>query len=471
MKKIYFIAWLFASMMCVGLSSCGDDPDITETPGSETDPGTDEDEGSGTETDPGEDTTDKLYADVHFILSCSEDLLDYATPQVTYVNEEGESVTVQIADSEWEENEDIDFDVTFDDASFDAKIMKWTKTIRFEEFPIDDEMTVTYLPKANMPAYDKTRFNMFYRNLTIAMDFVDEKNSHSCSSSPQYSDVSYNLRFTLDEITEFYIEDMGVPYINQNEYRTNAIILGADNDAIKEIISDYQDIQGISVQSDGTYALKYDTDDLPVFKEEPKVDITYTLNCSADLLEHAIPEVTYTGDDGKAVTYQLDMSDFEVNERVNKWAQHLHGDELLAEGEEDARIMKWTKQIHYDNLQAVDDEMTVRYIPKDDTEKLRISHIYHNLSTTFCLVNTDGDIRWFTSANKIKSDTVEGENRLAWKFIDSKGNPVFIETTSFADQKYLDSDGNPRKTGDMIVQSYEDYQGYHIESDGTYIQK
>lgn len=458
-------------MMCVGLSSCGDDPDITETPGPETNPGTDEDEGSGTETDPGEDTTYKLYADVHFILSCSEDLLDYATPQVTYVNEEGESVTVQIADSEWEENEDIDFDITFDDASFDAKIMKCTKTIRFEEFPIDDEMTVTYLPKANMPAYNKTRFNMFYRNLTIAMDFVDEKNSHSCSSSPQYSDVSYNLRFTLDEITEFYIEDMGVPYINQNEYRTNGIILGADNDAIKKIISDYQDVQVISVKSDGTYALKYDTDDLPVFKEEPKVDITYTLNCSADLLEHAIPEVTYIGDDGKAVTYQLDMSDFEVNERVNKWAQHLHGDELLTEGEEDARIMKWTKQIHYDNLQAVDDEMTVRYIPKDDTEKLRISHIYHNLSTTFCLVNTDGDTRCVTSANKIKSDTVEGENQLVWKFIDSKGNPVFIETTSFADKEYIDSDGNPRKAGDMIVQSYEDYQGYHIESDGTFIQK
>lgn len=38
MKKIYFIAWLFTSMMCVGLSSCGDDPDITETPDSETDP-------------------------------------------------------------------------------------------------------------------------------------------------------------------------------------------------------------------------------------------------------------------------------------------------------------------------------------------------------------------------------------------------------------------------------------------------
>lgn len=144
---------------------------------------------------------------------------------------------------------------------------------------------------------------------------------------------------------------------------------------------------------------------------------------------------------------------------------------MLTEGEEDARILKWTKQIHYDNLQAVDDEMTVRYIPKDDTEKLRISHIYHNLSTTFCLVNTDGDTRWFTSANKIKSDTVEGENQLVWKFIDSKGNPVFIETTSFADQEYIDSDGNPRKAGDMIVQSYEDYQGYHIESDGTFIQK
>lgn len=61
MKKIYFIAWLFASMMCVGLSSCGDDPDITETPGPETDPGTDEDEGSGTETDPGNQEPHYLF--------------------------------------------------------------------------------------------------------------------------------------------------------------------------------------------------------------------------------------------------------------------------------------------------------------------------------------------------------------------------------------------------------------------------
>lgn len=349
MKKIYFIAWLFVSMICVGLSSCGEDPDIMEIPGSETDLGTDENEGVGTETDPEEDTT-YMYADVHFILSCSEDLLDYVTPQVTYINEEGLSVTVQIADSEWVENDAIDFGITFDDASFDAKIMKCTKTFRFKEFPIDNEMMVTYFPRANMPDYDKTRLNMFYHNLTATMDFVDEKNNHSFSTSPQYPDVSYKLHFTLDEITEFYIEDMGIPYIDQNEYRTYGFILGADNDAIKEIISDYQDIQGISVKSDGTYALKYDTDDLPVFKEEPKVDITYTLNCSADLLEHAIPEVTYTGDDGKTVTYQLDVSDFKVNERVNKWAKHLHGDDLLTEGEEDARIMKWIKQVHYEKL-------------------------------------------------------------------------------------------------------------------------
>lgn len=468
MKKIYFIAWLFVSMICVGLSSCGEDPDIMEIPGSETDPGTDENEGAGTETDPEEDTT-YMYADVHFILSCSEDLLDYVTPQVTYINEAGRSVTVQIAESEWMENEAIDFGITFDDASFDAKIMKCTKTFRFKEFPIDNEMMVTYLPRANMPDYDKTRLNMFYHNLTVAMDFVDEKNNHSFSTSPP--DVSYKLHFTLDEITEFYIEDMGIPYIDQNEYRTYGFILGADNDVIKEIIGDYQDVQGISVESDGTYMLKYDQDDLPVFKKEPKVDITYTLNCSADLLEHANPEVTYTGDDGKTVTYQLEMSDFEVNERVNKWAKHLHGDENLRLTDEDARIMKWTKQIHYENLQAVDDEMTVRYIPKDDTEKLRISHIYHNLSTAFCLVDTDGNTNCFTSANKIKSNIVEGENQLVWEFYDSEGNYFCFQTTSFTDREFYDGDGNFRKTGDIIVQSYKDYQGYHIESDGTYIQK
>lgn len=468
MKKIYFITWLFTLMMCMGLSSCGDEPEIMEIPESGTDSGTDED--ANTETEPGEDTA-YIYADVHFILNCSEDLLNYVTPQVTYINEEGRSVTVQIADSEWEENKEVNFGITFDDASFDAKIMKYIKTIRFKEFPIDDEMTVTYLPKANMPAYDRNRLNMFYHNLTVTMDFVDEKNNYFLSTSSQYRDVSYKLNFTLDEIVEFYIENMGIPYINQDEYRTSGIILGASNDAIKKIINDYQDVQGISVESDGTYALKYDADDLSVFKEEPKVDITYTLNCSADLLEHAIPEVIYIGDDGKTVTYQLNMSDFEVNERVNKWGQHLHGDELFTDGEEDALIMKWTKQIHYDNLQAVDDEITVRYIPRDNTEKLRISHIYHNLSTAFCLVDIDGGIKWFTSANKIKSNIVEGEDRLAWKFMDSSGNLICFETTSFADLKFLDSDGTPRKAGDMIVQSYKDYQGYHIENDGTYIQK
>lgn len=115
--------------------------------------------------------------------------------------------------------------------------------------------------------------------------------------------------------------------------------------------------------------------------------------------------------------------------------------------------------------------MTVRYIPKGDTEKLRISHIYHNLSTAFCLVDTDGSTSWFTSANKIKSNIVEGENKLVWKFMDSDGNVVYMETTSFADKKFIDLNGNIGKTGDIIVQTYKDYQGYHIENDGTYIQK
>lgn len=54
MKKIYFITWLFTLMMCMGLSSCGDEPEIMEIPESGTDSGTDED--ANTETEPGEDT-------------------------------------------------------------------------------------------------------------------------------------------------------------------------------------------------------------------------------------------------------------------------------------------------------------------------------------------------------------------------------------------------------------------------------
>lgn len=55
--------------------------------------------------------------------------------------------------------------------------------------------------------------------------------------------------------------------------------------------------------------------------------------------------------------------------------------------------------------------------------------------------------------------------------MDSNGNVFLFETAAFADFKCIDSDGKIRKAGDTIVQSYEDYQGYHIESDGTYIQK
>ena len=54
--------------------------------------------------------------------------------------------------------------------------------------------------------------------------------------------------------------------------------------------------------------------------------------------------------------------------------------------------------------------------------------------------------------------------------MDSNGDVFLFETASFADKIFI-INGIRRKAGDMIVQSYEDYQGYHIESDGTYIQK
>ena len=466
MRKISFMTMLCASLMCMGLFSCGEDEVVTEQPK----PTPEE-----PVPDPDPEPDQVRYVDIDYTLNCSEDLLEYATPQVSYVDDNGQEVTVQIADSEWEVNEDMTFSVTFEDVSLDAKVLKWTKQIHREEFPVDDEVTVTYIPKADMPEYDEEKVNLFYRDLWISNQFVDEENNHTTPGGEKGGDSSLTIDVTLEEVL-----DRGLPYILGAG--GGSVVIGATNETIEKLINLYQTKKVIHVESDGTYSIK--EEEIQAEENIPYVDIAYTLNCSEDFLKYVIPQVTYTGDDGNPVTYQIDESEFELNEEITKWAEHSHGDETVGDGEEDARIMKWTKRVRYEDFQSVDDKMTVTYIPKEGYDGgLLLGHLFHNLSAAFSLLDDKGENTVFLSANTIDSNLVAGQPDMLVSItgVDASGVPYVdnFKFTSFIPEAIaiqgVDSDGEPYlyayTFADLIEQYkdlYTDFQGFHIEKDGTY---
>lgn len=437
-------------------------------------------------TDGGEEPTpppapeSTLYADVDFVLNCSEDLLLYVTPQVTYTDNDGTKKTITIDDSEWSENKETKFNVAFVDGSYDAKVMKWTKRVRYTNFPIDKEMTVKYIRKTNMPPYDKERINRFYHYPSVAMQFVktEGNNKHSTGCAEIVHHSSYRINKTANCILTEIVDYLGLPYIDENSCYS-CVILGADNDYISEIVEGYTDKQGIKINSDGTYSVKYEDKDYVAPK--PYADIVYTLNISEEMLKYSVPQVTYTGNDGKPVTYTIDEKEFEVNEKLNKWGTHFHGDEdkTYSEGEENAKILRWRKHIHYDDFSTVDDEISVTYIPKDNAGDMRLSHAYHNLSTG--LVLFDGKaMRTFRPTNKyeeLSSNIINGEMKTIWNFswLDSNGRPIYktISIDSFIGNigfSFIDSSGNhvEIKFVDCIFDTFKDYQGVHLERNGDF---
>ena len=471
MRKISFVTMLCASLMCMGLFSCGEDEVITEQP----EP-TPEEPVPDPDPDPEPGQEEVRYVDIDYVLNCSEDLLEYATPQVTYVDEDGREVTVQIADSEWEVDEDVTFDVTFNDASFDAKILRWTKRIHREEFPVDAGVSVVYIPKADMPEYDEEKVNLFYRDLWISNQFVDEENNLTTPGGEKGGDSSLTIDVTLEEVL-----DRGLPYVLG--VGGGSVVIGTTNETIEKLINLYQAKKVIHVGSDGTYSIK--EEEMQAEENIPYVDIVYTLNCSADFLKYVTPQVTYTGDDGNPVTYQIDESEFELNEEITKWAEHSHGDETVGNGEEDARIMKWTKRVRYEDFQAVDDKMIVTYIPKEGYDGgLLLGHLFHNLSAAFSLSDDKGENTVFLSANTIDSNIVAGQpdTPLSIAGVDANGTPYLDNflLTSFIPEviatiQGVDSNGEPYlytfTFADFMEQYkdlYTDFQGYHIEKDGTY---
>ena len=232
---------LCASLMCIGLFSCEKDEVITEVP-------------EPTPEEPTSEPEPTHYVDITYMLNCSEDLLKYVIPQVAYMGDDGKEVTVQITDTEWTQmNNGAHFDVTFGDGlSSSANIMTCTRKLHWEEFPVDDEITVSYIPKADMPEYEKTSVNLFYGDLSIGYHFVDEENGYTSTQKDGTGDQSYILDETKEELLD-RVDKTGEPYF----FGTNGsnLIVGADQDMIEEIINLYRRKIVIHVDGNGSYSV------------------------------------------------------------------------------------------------------------------------------------------------------------------------------------------------------------------------
>lgn len=131
------------------------------------------------------------YVDIEYELTCTEDLLEYVTPVVTYKGNEGNLVTLKISESDWKEKSDIslvnvnissEYTVIVNGVekkiTNDAKRLYWQKKVSYGDFTIvEDELSVRYelkdgvttdmLPKDFYPAH----------YISAQLDMRDEDNN------------------------------------------------------------------------------------------------------------------------------------------------------------------------------------------------------------------------------------------------------------------------------------------------------
>lgn len=411
------------------------------------------------------DPATDLYVDVTYTLNCSEDLIRFATPTVTYTDADGNALTVSVSETEWADNNDFKVSVTHNGTVKPGKVRTWTKTVRFTRFPVNADISVAYTAKTDLPGFDKDRIDMLYHGLFSTMKYVDKANNKTQSTTYNMHDLGCEINDNSLGDFASLLEDTGVPFITRSSDNQWVVIKGAGDASLRSVINSFADRQTIKVERNGKYTVE---DEENPYVNVQAIDAVYMLNCSEDLLKHSDPEVTYTGETGEAIVEKLSISDFEVNPKVRKWGKHDHGEAdggTRQEGEEDAVVMVWKKQVHLEDADRINGKMTVRYIPKDNASEMRLSHAFHSLSAGAIHTDADGNRSGAYSYNRINSETVNGERQMVWQYqwTDQNGVPGYktwiVDALIGNDSiSFTSSDGKPVtvRLSDFIFESFRD---------------
>lgn len=120
-------------------------------------------------------------------------------------------------------------------------------------------------------------------------------------------------------------------------------------------------------------------------KDSNSIELSYTLNCSEELLKYAIPQITYKDKSGSNVTFQIPDSDWETSSETMK---------------------KWEKNVYYKDVSSAEEEMSVTFIPKPGIPSDAISGVSFDF---YLLLNYhveyEGSVHDNSGAIKINSNT------------------------------------------------------------------
>ena len=172
------------------------------------------------------DCCEDSYVNIEYNLVCSSALLEYAVPQVTYTGSDGVPVTFTIPESAWEEakdnkNQTFVIEINGDTISKSGNLVQWKYPVRYDDFSVvDDEMTVIYIPKPDIPT-GKTAA-AFPHQLSAKIDI-------------RYEDGNESHPIEIDQSTSINI-----------------------GETLSDIISNYRNYKGYHIESNGTFQVKRD---------------------------------------------------------------------------------------------------------------------------------------------------------------------------------------------------------------------
>lgn len=147
------------------------------------------------------------YAQITYSLVCSETFLEYATPQVSYKNNDGNVVSINISDSEW--TNATNKTVTIN--GIERPYKQWNFTVSYDDFGVvNDEMTITYIPKDNAADASSSISNLLGHDLSAQVEVRDkDDNMHYYSHNSIDLSISIGESATLVDKIKSYQDYLG----------------------------------------------------------------------------------------------------------------------------------------------------------------------------------------------------------------------------------------------------------------------
>lgn len=144
-------------------------------------------------------------ADIDYSLKCSSDLLDYVTAHVTYVSDGGNVVKYDIHDEEWKESENGQSSsstviINGDTIKKDGKTKEWKKHVNYDKSSVNDEMTVTFTLKKNVPEDAFVYFANFYVDLSANLVIEDDGEKLTSKSETSQKNDPFSRRYLKDYV-------------------------------------------------------------------------------------------------------------------------------------------------------------------------------------------------------------------------------------------------------------------------------